>query len=238
MAEHGHVKVSRKFFESDPFWNEAREFSRSEAWLDLVQRAAWKEHKRFVQGGVVALGRGEVLASLRFLAEAWGWASPGKVKRFLSLLAEMGRISEQRTEQQGTVYLLVNYELYQSTPEETEQQTEQRQNTNGTPTEQREAVKAGKAKRGSSARPNRSTRLPDEWQPNEGHADRARSEGVDLRREALKFRNWAVGKGEARSNWDLTFTNWLLRAAEMGAKPATNGHRPDRPDFIIEKEAS
>ena len=145
MAEHGHVKVSRKFYADDPLWKKKREFSEAEAWLDLIQRAAWKDHERMIGSQVVKLARGEVLGSLRFLAEAWGWKSPGKVKRFLELLVRMDRISEQRTEQQGTVYILVNYELYQSTPEETKQHAKQQRNSNGTATEQREAVKAGKA---------------------------------------------------------------------------------------------
>lgn len=111
--QRGHVKVSRKFFAEDPFWTEAREFSRAEAWLDVVQRAAWRPYRQVVKGAVVELERGEFLASLRFLVDAWGWGIK-KVRLFLASLQEMDRIRAQRETHWGTVYLVVNYEHYQT----------------------------------------------------------------------------------------------------------------------------
>lgn len=112
-GEYGYVKMSRKAYETDPFWSEPRAFSRWEAWEDLIQMAAWRDHRRVVGMAVLDVRRGEVLASLRFLATRWKW-SKNKVAAFLDLLHEMGRIKGQRETQAGTVYLLVNYDRYQS----------------------------------------------------------------------------------------------------------------------------
>lgn len=115
VSEYGHVKISRKAYAEDRFWNEPREFSRWEAWEWMIQAAAWKDHKRPVGMTVVELRRGEFLGSIRYLADAWGWTVK-RVRVFLDLVCEMDRIRAQRETRHGTVYLLVNYDAYQSTP--------------------------------------------------------------------------------------------------------------------------
>lgn len=116
MAEYGHLKISRKAYAKDPFWIEPRVFSRWEAWEDLIQRAAWKPHRRMVQGTLIILRRGQLLASERFLADAWQW-SRGRVRRFLSLLEEMERINldtAHAAAHHGALITLCNYNVYQS----------------------------------------------------------------------------------------------------------------------------
>lgn len=148
MSDFGHVKISRKAYASDIFWNESREFSKWEAWEWMIQAAAWKDHRRVVGMKVVDLKRGELLSSLRYLSEAWGWSTK-KVRVFIALLIDMDRIRAQRETPAGTVYLLVNYDSYQSVREErgTPQGTDGAQagHRQGTGRAQREAVKAGKA---------------------------------------------------------------------------------------------
>ena len=116
VDEYGHVKMSRKAFESDPFWLESRVFSRWEAWQDLIQMAAWRDYRRYTKGQVVELERGQLLVSERFLAERWQW-SRGKVRRFLKLLVEMERIeiADHEQDQKRTIITLINYDRYQST---------------------------------------------------------------------------------------------------------------------------
>lgn len=117
VDEYGHVKISRKAYATDPFWNERRVFSRWEAWEDLIQMAAWKPFRKIVQGQVVELGRGQLLVSERFLADRWSW-SRGKVRRFLELLVDMQRIevADHRADQPGSVVTVLNYDRYQSSP--------------------------------------------------------------------------------------------------------------------------
>ena len=81
----GYVPYSRKFFASDPFWKEEREYSRAEAWLDLIQSARFEAGVQPIKGGVIELGRGELIASLRYLGQRWKW-DKGKVSRFVKTL--------------------------------------------------------------------------------------------------------------------------------------------------------
>jgi hypothetical protein len=112
-TSYGYIRISRKLYETDRFWNEPRVFSRHEAWEDMIQMAAWKDHTRLVKNEMVELKRGELLASIRFLARRWKWGEK-RVRLFLDLVLSMGQIRTQRETQAGAVYLLVKYEDYQS----------------------------------------------------------------------------------------------------------------------------
>jgi uncharacterized protein YdaU (DUF1376 family) len=71
--------------------------------------------------------------------------------------------------------------------------------------------------------------LPEDWQPNDGHRERAVAEGVDLWREAEKFRQQARATGRTLKNWDAGFTTWLMRAGEYtngNGKHGGNGTEP------------
>lgn len=116
-----YVIISRKFFQSS-LWLESQPFSRACAWIDLIQLAQWRdkvyETRRF---GRIELKRGEFVASGRRLAKRWGW-SKHKVCDFLEEGQRQGRISAQRKGRAGTVYLIVNYDVYQHTPGKKDQQ--------------------------------------------------------------------------------------------------------------------
>lgn len=141
----GYVKLARKVFD-DPCWTEKRVFSRFEAWLDVIQLAQWKPYVHSTKGGSVPLGRGEFIASLRYLATRWGW-SVKRTRLRLEAWQGHGQIRAQRGAQAGTVYLVVNYDAYQGTetPKGTARGTERAQqghkNEEG---EEGEAVKKGK----------------------------------------------------------------------------------------------
>ncbi len=53
----------------------------------------------------------------------------------------------------------------------------------------------------------RSRRVPDSWQPNDGHRELARRYGRNLELELARFRDheWK----EARLDWSAAFRNWL-----------------------------
>ena len=105
----GHIKVSRKVFDAehgDPLWLEKREFSKWEAWIDVIQLAAWKAVKYTTQFGVIALERGEFIASRRHLAKRWRW-SEKKVRVWLATLQKGSRLRAQRETESGMVYLIV-----------------------------------------------------------------------------------------------------------------------------------
>ncbi len=115
----GHIKVSRKVFDAehgDPFWMEEREFSRWEAWIDLIQLAAWKDSNYRTAGGVIPLKRGQFVASLRFLAKRWSW-SVKKVRTYLAHLEKSDRVRAQGGHTAGTLYLITKYDAYQASSE-------------------------------------------------------------------------------------------------------------------------
>lgn len=117
VPHQGHIKLARKAFDphhGDPLWLEPREFSRWEAWIDLLQLAAFKERPHPTKYGVVDLKRGEFVASLRWMAKQWKWTVK-KVRAWLGTLQKWARLQPQRETQAGTVYLIVNYDAYQRT---------------------------------------------------------------------------------------------------------------------------
>lgn len=82
------------------------------AWLDLCHMAQSKPMVRYVGGHAVPLGRGELIASLRFLGERWGWGKD-KVRRFLEVLERDMRKIETVTETpNGTVYRIATYDTW------------------------------------------------------------------------------------------------------------------------------
>lgn len=89
----GFVKIDRKFFASE-MWKERRKFSRFEAWLDIMQRAAYK--------GTEGVEAGEVKLNIRMTAKRWGWPQTN-VFRFLSKLVEDGLMG--KTEKKGVYFI-------------------------------------------------------------------------------------------------------------------------------------
>ncbi len=67
----------------------------------------------------------------------------------------------------------------------------------------------GKATKARGARP-----IPTDWTPDLAHAEDARRLGLDLGDQANRMRDWAIGKGVRRTDWDAVFRNWLRRAAD------------------------
>jgi hypothetical protein len=81
----GYIAMPRSIFEDEAFRPEP--FSQREAYLYLVAAASWRPRKERIGRAVVDLERGQLAASMRFLAAKWGW-SEAKVRRFLARLSE------------------------------------------------------------------------------------------------------------------------------------------------------
>lgn len=69
--------------------------------------------------------------------------------------------------------------------------------------------------------PKRATQLPKKWTPTKEHYERAKNARLNLESETEKFRNHAIEKGRTSKNWNLAFTNWLIKASEYGANSNT-----------------
>lgn len=110
--EFGFVRLSRKIFEHS-YWLQKRSYSYAEAWIDLIQMARYDENpfvKILTCSRQITINRGEIHASIRYLAERWSW-STGKTRRFLDASEEKKEI-ERKTAQGETIIRLCNYDTY------------------------------------------------------------------------------------------------------------------------------
>ncbi|MDR2057654.1 MAG: hypothetical protein LBP83_05125 [Dysgonamonadaceae bacterium] len=112
MSQKGYIKLNRKFFQSF-LWNEAREYSKAKAWVDLIQLARFEASTEIINGKVIEVQRGELPASRRFLELRWRWGST-QVSNFLKMLSNLGMIN-RRTNQGQTIIKLLNYDVYNDT---------------------------------------------------------------------------------------------------------------------------
>lgn len=134
-APRGHIKIARKAFTDDKWWKEKRAYSKWEAWVDMIQLAQWKTTEiTTTKFGSIRLERGEFVLSLRAMAKRWGW-SIQSVRTFTESHAFHPRLATQRVTPAGIVYLIVNYDLYQSNEAEstqvlTQQSTQDQHRTN------------------------------------------------------------------------------------------------------------
>lgn len=94
------------------------EYSKRDAWVWMIERAAWKQTRAKAGGSIVTLERGQFTASIRFMAEAWGWHR-AKVERFLNALKTETMI-ETRTETGQIVITVCNYDEYQASDDDAE----------------------------------------------------------------------------------------------------------------------
>lgn len=115
VQKRGHIKIARKAFAEDKWWLAKRVFSKWEAFVDMIQLAQW-EPREFctTKFGTIKLDRGEFVLSERKMAERWGWGRQS-VRSFTRSPTFRTRLATQRETPAGTVYLIVNYDFYQST---------------------------------------------------------------------------------------------------------------------------
>ena len=83
--------------------------------------------------------------------------------------------------------------------------------------------------------------LSDNWHPNEGHRQYARSHELDLTHQVMKFRAHAAANDRRQRDWNATFATWLMNAAEWAssgsvrATRSSNGRRiPNHPHGYVE----
>lgn len=120
------IYVPREIFEVDKFGREP--YSKREAFLDLVQMAAYEDSETFVNGYRYERSRGDVIVSKSFLSKRWGW-SVDKVRRYTTYLERNGWCKCRRDDQCNqpiTLISIVSYDVYQggtTTPDTTDDTT-------------------------------------------------------------------------------------------------------------------
>ncbi len=105
----GYIKVDRDIFTDPSFAEEA--FCERLAWVWLMSEAAWQPRERRIGSTRYLLQRGQLVASLRFIAERWQWSHP-TVRRYLLRLVEDGKI-QWETETPIGIITICNYDDFQ-----------------------------------------------------------------------------------------------------------------------------
>ncbi|MFH5773569.1 hypothetical protein ACHFJ0_04900 [Paracoccus sp. NGMCC 1.201697] len=106
----GTVNIARSIFDHAVFADEPK--TEREAWIWLIMKASWKARAYRVGNAVVHTERGQLAASVRYLASEWQW-TPAKVQRYLKRLEKMDMLRSQ-ADTGVTVLTICNYDEYQS----------------------------------------------------------------------------------------------------------------------------
>jgi len=118
----GWVKVYRQL-RDHWLWKRER-FTWGQAWIDLLLRAAHKDRKVRQGNQLVTEKRGQVLVSQRQLVSQWGWAR-NTIAHFLRVLNSDEMLSHEVShgpEGGYTLITILNYERYQGSDEEGDEQ--------------------------------------------------------------------------------------------------------------------
>lgn len=109
QSKKGWIKLSRDIADH---WIWTDEFSRGQAWIDLLLHASHSDNqKMIIKGEVIAWHRGQQIRSIKTLEKSWKW-SRSKVNRFLELLEKDGMI-ERKGGHLTTIISICNYESFQ-----------------------------------------------------------------------------------------------------------------------------
>jgi len=106
----GTFNVARAVWDHPAF--RPSKFSDREAFLWLLSEAAWRPRRVRIGSEVVDLERGQVCASVRFMAKAWGGWSKSAVQRFLVTLEKEAIIRTEGGTASGVI-TICNYDKYQ-----------------------------------------------------------------------------------------------------------------------------
>lgn len=221
----GYIKLHRSFY-SHWLWGEGRSFSKAEAFLDLLQLAAFAPTKRMISGSLIELEQGELVASVRYLGARWTWGKD-KVADFLKMLESDGMI-RRRSRHGETIVNLCNYKDYNGDADTPSDSKPDRQPTDARQTpdkveedkEERERKPAGGIRRPTLEQAKAAASnmgIPpmkaDEW----WHA-----------REASEWMKGMAGGGTSPvgSNWQADLKTYATRGS---MNPGHNGHATGRP---------
>lgn len=109
-----YYRMHRGWMDNPVFGKSA--FSEREAWCWLIETAAWKPRQYRIGSGIIDLERGQLCASIRYIADAWAWKKD-KTRRYLLTLQSARMIvikSATAARQSEGVITICNYDIYQS----------------------------------------------------------------------------------------------------------------------------
>lgn len=94
-----------------PLFNTSKPFSKREAWVWIIERAAYAEYDTDVVGTIRTVERGSFYCSVRELAKYWNWSTQ-KIKTFIEKLKQNEMICIKSITGKQQIYVM-NYDTYQ-----------------------------------------------------------------------------------------------------------------------------
>lgn len=204
----------------------------------LVMEASWKDRTKRIGSVVVDLKRGQLAASIRFMADAWGWEK-STVDRFLKRLEKRDMIGTDS----GTGVSIVTirkYNDYQGGAADSGTAEKPKRDSSGTAAGQTrtpEEIPEGKREANASLQKTDAagSRLPKDWFLSMELGEWAMAQGMtrdEIRSEADKFRDYWIGVPGAKgrkADWPATWRNWARKFMAEKGKHHGNGNRISGP---------
>ena len=110
MSKEGWIRLYRRI-EDSWIWDD-KPFDKRSAWIDLLLSANHKDKKVLFNGKLIVIKEGQLVTSVRKLADRWGW-SKDKVIAFLKLL-ERDEMIKKESNNSNTILTIKKYTVYQS----------------------------------------------------------------------------------------------------------------------------
>lgn len=232
-------------------------FSRRDAFVWMIEEAAYRDRRASTAQGEIALARGQFSHSLRFMARAWKW-DEAKVRRFIAAMSR-AEIIDATTDAGQTVINIRNYAKYQAmgtVPDAAPdaRATQRRRSGDANKKEGNQGKEVIEDANASSPR-KRAERLPEGWTPE--RLDRSTAAGEIVQRRGAEwarvtfetFENyWRAksGKDATKLDWQATWKNWVIAqdkrdgngTARNGSHPRNGGSGNGFIDAINEAKAS
>jgi len=236
------IIVPRSIFEPDAF--EREPYSKREAFLDLVQLAAFEKTEVFIAGYKYVVERGTVIVSKSFLVKRWGW-NVDKVRRYLQYLERNHRCHvkcDHQCNQPITSISIVSYDSYQGSATTGTTTTTTIDATTGT-TQEKEIINMNKEKNITSndvKEKSSSSFVKPTLKQVEDYC-KERGNGIDPEAFVAFYesKGWKIGSSPMKS-WKAAMTTWEKRRRDDGNLFQQQSQQPAKPMFtsVEEWEAS
>lgn len=202
-------------------------YSRRDAWCWLIENAAWSPMRKPWKNKIIVVNRGQVAASIRVLAEEWGW-SVNRVVRFLDVLKTDTMVDTQ-TDTGMTIITICNYNEYQAGIKQTDTQADTQADTVTDTTKRRE----------KNIRKN-NTPLPPSGESQVAFSLEAENENIDLPEDRfpvfMKIYPNKKDRSRAKKSWDKATLaadpETIIAAAHQYAAECKKDKRPDSAKYI------
>tara|TARA_R110002096_G_scaffold395791_1_gene591327 strand:- start:52 stop:786 length:735 start_codon:yes stop_codon:yes gene_type:complete len=129
MADQGWISIHRGI-QDNWLWKDEREFSRLEAWLDILLNVNHTPKKVLIKNTLIEVGRGESLRSLDTWGKRWNW-NKSRVRRFFNLLQKDSMIVTKNV-RVTTLLTVCKYDSYQTIGNTNETQVKHKRNASET----------------------------------------------------------------------------------------------------------